>query len=683
MSSREAGRVKAVRKHLVPAVLALVLAGGGCLDSPTDGLDGVSQLALDLTVATPPGAPALSTEEALQKVDRVAIEIRSTDDESLVFETEVAVDPADDELVVPLSIQLGGGVLDARVTVRLRSGSDALFAGSAAATLRAGPGDPVEVEVDPIPDAVAIGPVGDPLEVDQVVELQGAVLFATGDAIDGLTPVFSTLDPEVVDVTPEGTLTALARGEARVRASFEALTETVTVLVGEPVIEVTVEPSSASIRTDEEILFTATPRDAAGQPIPGDLTASWMSSRPEVADVDPDGRATGLTEGTTEITATIEGVTGTAQLAVTRPDLVVSSGPPSVPAQVVRGGTVTFTQWRVRNDGSAAGAFSVGFFLSADAQITADDMLLGQAPRSGGLAAGAETVGTNTVPVPVDLGCGTYFLGILADDEDDVGETDETNNAVASTTEIIGCDAPVISNVLPSPELATGPSFAFAGDGTTEARSILFRVSDPDGNLASVTVDAVNSDDQVTPLPTTVDGDEYRADPDAGLISGSLPDDRYDVVITATDELGLVSTVEISYRLDRTPPGLLNFAPPPTSGSAESSTAELSMSSSIFDSGGFRLVTVAIFEDGDGNCSTLGDQTALAEPGEVDDQSRDVTADAATANFFDEMFTLFFPGSGPVNYCTILIADDGAVSNTGAPLPNRRVERSPTAFVWF
>jgi len=681
VTSRHSGRVKTVRKLLVPAVLALALAGSGCLDSPTDGQEGASHLTFDLALATPPGGPARSTEEALQKVDRLRIQVRRTDDESLVFETEVTVDASDAELVVPLSIQLGTGALDAVVSVQLRRGSDALFEGSAQATLRAGPGDPVEVAVDPIPAGVAMEPIEDPLQIDQVVQLEGAVLFATGDEIDGLTPVWSTLDPEVVDVTPDGTLTALARGEARVRASFGAFSETGTVMVGAPVVEVTVEPSSAVIRTDEAILFTATPRDAGGEPIPGDLTASWMSSRPEVADVDVDGRATGLTEGTTEITATIEGVTGTAQLAVSRPDLVVSSGPPSVPAQVVRGGTVTFTQWRVRNDGSAAGAFSVGFFLSTDAEITSEDILLGQASRPGGLAAGAETSGTNTVPVPVDLNCGTFFVGILADDENEVDETDETNNAVASSTEIIGCDAPVISNVLPSPTMATGPSFAFAGDGTTEARSILFRVSDPDGNLASVTVEAVNSDGQGTPLPTTVDDDEYRADPDGGV--AALPDGSYDVVITATDALGLVSTVEISYRLDRTPPILLNFAPPPTSTSAESSTAELSISSSIFDSGGFRLVTVAIFEDGDGNCSTLGDQTALAEPGEVDDQSRDVTADAAATNSFDEIFTLFFPGSGPVNYCTILIADDGAVSNTGAPLPNRRVERSPTAFFWF
>jgi hypothetical protein len=64
--------------------------------------------------------------------------------------------------------------------------------------------------------------------------------------------------------------------------------------------------------------FSATAKDASGNEVTG-VTASWSSSATTVATVSPSGLATAVGDGTTAITATIEGVEGQAQLIVSTP----------------------------------------------------------------------------------------------------------------------------------------------------------------------------------------------------------------------------------------------------------------------------------------------------------------------------------------------------------------------------
>ena len=85
-----------------------------------------------------------------------------------------------------------------------------------------------------------------------------------------------------------------------------------------PVTSVTVSPTSVSIQEDETQQFTATAKDSSDTEITG-KTFTWTSSATSVATIDSLGLATAVIAGMTTITATTDGVSGTASLTVTEP----------------------------------------------------------------------------------------------------------------------------------------------------------------------------------------------------------------------------------------------------------------------------------------------------------------------------------------------------------------------------
>jgi len=98
-----------------------------------------------------------------------------------------------------------------------------------------------------------------------------------------------------------------------------------------------------------------------------------------------------------------------------------------------RGGTVSIQGPRVVNQGvTDAGAFSVGFYLSTDTTITADDIRLGtirieSLPVTSNSASGF-TIPPQTFTIPTSVNTGWYYIGVLVDSENDVRESDERNN---------------------------------------------------------------------------------------------------------------------------------------------------------------------------------------------------------------------------------------------------------------
>lgn len=101
--------------------------------------------------------------------------------------------------------------------------------------------------------------------------------------------------------------------------------------------------------------FTAVARDADGDPITG-LSFTWSTSDQSVATVDDQGVVTASANGTAEITATVDGVTGSAGLAVIQQVESVTVTPSSATLTTV-GATRTFTAAAVdANDNAVTGA---------------------------------------------------------------------------------------------------------------------------------------------------------------------------------------------------------------------------------------------------------------------------------------------------------------------------------------
>jgi hypothetical protein len=105
---------------------------------------------------------------------------------------------------------------------------------------------------------------------------------------------------------------------ATARPGNRSDTASVTVTCPIPVATVTVAPASASITAGGTVQLTATLRDSSGAELTGRVI-TWSSDAGGVATVSVSGLVTGVAPGTATITATREGVSGTAAVTVTAP----------------------------------------------------------------------------------------------------------------------------------------------------------------------------------------------------------------------------------------------------------------------------------------------------------------------------------------------------------------------------
>jgi subtilase family serine protease len=112
------------------------------------------------------------------------------------------------------------------------------------------------------------------------------------------------------------------------------------------------------------------------------------------------------------------------------------------------------------NEGSAASTGSTTFlYLSTDPVITRNDRVLGFG-TVGALNPGAGSGDVaNAMVIPADLAPGTYYVGAIADNENQVAESNEANNNGNMVTITVVPRAPDLQTVVTS----TGPGAAVAG----------------------------------------------------------------------------------------------------------------------------------------------------------------------------------------------------------------------------
>jgi uncharacterized protein YjdB len=164
--------------------------------------------------------------------------------------------------------------------------------------------------------SVAVVPGSLNLVVGQNGTLTATPLSASGSPITGKTIAWSTSTPAVATVSNEGVVTALTPGASTVTATTDGKSGSASVTVTPPpVASVTVSPATLSLEVGGYGTMTATARDAGGAPIPG-KSASWLSSNPAVVTVNPEGLVTAFAEGVVQITATVDGVIGSATITV-------------------------------------------------------------------------------------------------------------------------------------------------------------------------------------------------------------------------------------------------------------------------------------------------------------------------------------------------------------------------------
>ena len=181
--------------------------------------------------------------------------------------------------------------------------------------------------VDPAATRIEITPTTATLAINETVEFSATVYDQFDAELPEAAVTWASSDETVGTISAEGVFTAHAEGTADVTATAGDATETATVTVSaeEPVLTgITVTPTTATLAIDETEAFTATVLDQFGSAMTG-IDVAWASTNETVGTIDTTGTFTALAEGTANVTATAEGVTGEATVTVT-------AGGPAEPA---------------------------------------------------------------------------------------------------------------------------------------------------------------------------------------------------------------------------------------------------------------------------------------------------------------------------------------------------------------
>jgi subtilisin family serine protease/subtilase family serine protease len=136
------------------------------------------------------------------------------------------------------------------------------------------------------------------------------------------------------------------------------------------------------------------------------------------------------------------------------PDLLVTAI--SAPASGAPGSTIAVTSTSKNQGAGSATASSTGFYLSANTSIDSTDVFLGSAAVAG-LGPGATADSPATLPIPAGTAPGSYYVIGVADWNNAIAETAETNNDRASGLMKIGGDLVLTAVSASSTAKAGGP----------------------------------------------------------------------------------------------------------------------------------------------------------------------------------------------------------------------------------
>lgn len=183
----------------------------------------------------------------------------------------------------------------------------------------------VTAPLQPTPVAsVTVSPATVSLAVGATATLSATVRDASGGTLSGRTVTWSTSASQVATVSSNGVVTAVAAGTATITATSEGKSGTAIITVQPPapapVATVSISPATLSISRNQTATLTAQVLDANGNVLTG-RTITWSSSNGTTASVTASGQSTVLSvhnhTGVVTITATCEGVSGTAIITVT------------------------------------------------------------------------------------------------------------------------------------------------------------------------------------------------------------------------------------------------------------------------------------------------------------------------------------------------------------------------------
>ncbi len=181
---------------------------------------------------------------------------------------------------------------------------------------------------------VSVTPQTGSLIATAALDLTATVRDAAGNVLSGRLVSWLSGNNAVATVTPYGGVTALAPGSCVITATAEGKSGSATITVTpRVVVKVVLAPVSVALFVGDDEMLKATTLDALGKPLESSVT--WSSSNPSVITVDSTGRVLAHALGSARVTATANGVPGTADVSVLNDNVAsmqLTPSPVSLPA---------------------------------------------------------------------------------------------------------------------------------------------------------------------------------------------------------------------------------------------------------------------------------------------------------------------------------------------------------------
>ncbi|HET8786656.1 MAG TPA: Ig-like domain-containing protein, partial [Candidatus Limnocylindrales bacterium] len=164
-----------------------------------------------------------------------------------------------------------------------------------------------------------------PIEVTEDTWARAVVVDGRGEVLTGRTITWTTSNPAIVGVQPNGIVFGSGPGTATVTATCGSRSGSATITVrfsADPVASVILTLPENPIVPGMTTRASAAYFDGGGHPT-GPRPSTWHSSNPHVATVDANGVIEGLKPGWTTITVTSEGVSDSELLKVLNPNVFI------------------------------------------------------------------------------------------------------------------------------------------------------------------------------------------------------------------------------------------------------------------------------------------------------------------------------------------------------------------------
>jgi uncharacterized protein YjdB len=364
---RTAGLI--VSLSLLAAAFAGVLSGCGSANSTTTTPQKILK-----TIALTPATASLSVG-ATQQFKAIAT---YTDGSTADLTSSVSWVTANTTIAGVNSSGMLTAAAAGSTTVTASTGG---FSGSASVTVAATTATLSSISIAPATASVAVGSTQQ--------------FTATGNYSDGSTAdltqqvTWSSSASSVATINAIGVAKGVAAGSATITAALNGASATASLAVTASTAtlsSIAVTPSDPSITSGNTEQFTATATYSDGSTANVTSQVSWKSSDTAVATIDASGLATGAAAGSTTITASLNGVSGTTTLTVT-----ASTGGGG-------SGSVNIATWHVDNNRSGlnssettltpgnvnASSFGKLFSIAVDGYAYAEPLIMSNVTINGG-----------------------------------------------------------------------------------------------------------------------------------------------------------------------------------------------------------------------------------------------------------------------------------------------------------